>query len=132
MRCRNSCAAEGFRARIFGIRLTHWNQGPCGVSAGSGTLFPMAVPPASVSHESDPERTAELPALDPAAHPPEPGEPPAASRTDTWVAPGPIRPEGAESPPAQALEATLRETQARLPAKAERLAHVERAREHAQ
>ena len=92
----------------------------------------MAVPPASISHESDPERTAELPALDPAAHPPEPGEPPAASRTDTWVAPGPIRPEGAESPAAQALEATLRETQALLAAKAERLAHVERAREHAQ
>src|SRR5690348_15359047 len=91
----------------------------------------MAVPPASVNRDSDPERTAELPVLDPAAHPPKAGESPNAT-TDTWAAPARLRPEGAESPAAQALEATLRETQARLTARNERLAQVERAREHAQ
>ncbi len=91
----------------------------------------MAVPPVSVSRDSDPERTAELPVLDPAAYRPEPDESPT-ERTDTWAAPVPLRPEGAESPAAQALETRLRETQARLAAKNERLAQVERAREHAQ
>ena len=56
----------------------------------------MSSPPASSDAESDPERTAELPVLDPAAYAAA-GEHPQ-SRTDTWIAP-PAAARPAEAPP---------------------------------
>ncbi|HEY0766450.1 MAG TPA: FHA domain-containing protein [Steroidobacteraceae bacterium] len=101
----------------------------------------MSAPPASPHAESDPERTAELPVLDPTAY--------AAagehhqSPTDTWVAP-PLAARPAEAPPpagateagqaevtVSGLSAKLRETQELLASKGERLTQVERARDEA-
>src|SRR5579862_3949222 len=107
--------------------------------------------PVSTPLDSDPERTAELPVLDPSS--PAPGER-AKSRTDTWVSPPPPqrapevrsgdtttqhRAESAASgerrraePGVQALTAKLHETQTQLAGKQERLAQAERARDEAQ
>jgi chromosome segregation ATPase len=100
----------------------------------------MSSPPASSHAESDPERTAELPVLDPTAY--------AAaaehhqSRTDTWIAP--LAASAAEPPPPaaateagpaavteQAPSAKLRETQELLASKGARLTQVELARDEA-
>ncbi len=109
----------------------------------------MSSPPLSSDAESDPERTAELPVLDPAAYAAA-GEH-RQSGTDTWVAPAPAgRPaeapppaaRPAEAPPPagearharltrQALSAKLRETQEVLASKDARLTQVERARDEA-
>ncbi len=114
----------------------------------------MSSPPASSDAESDPERTAELPVLDPAAA----GEHPQ-SRTDTWVAPAlaarpaeaappaeapPPAARPAEAPPPagaaevrrakltrQALSAKLRETQELVTSEGARLTQIERARDEA-
>jgi chromosome segregation ATPase len=101
----------------------------------------MSSPPASTDVESDPERTAELPVLDPAAY--------AAARehhqprTDTWIAPSPAAPPAGAPPPAAATEAgpaagteqapsaKLRETQELLASKGARLTQAERARDEA-
>ena len=109
----------------------------------------MSSPPLSSDAESDPERTAELPVLDPAAYAAA-GEH-RQSGTDTWVAPAPAaRPaeapppaaRPAEAPPPagearharltrQALSAKLRETQEVLASKDARLTQVEHARDEA-
>ena len=110
----------------------------------------MSPPPASPHAESDPERTAELPVLDPAAHAAA-GEQ-HQSPSDTWVAPLPARlaealasaARPAEAPPPaaateagpaavteQVLSAKLRETQELLASKGARLTQVERARDEA-
>ena len=109
----------------------------------------MSSPPLSSDAESDPERTAELPVLDPAAYAAA-GEH-RQSGTDTWVAPAPAaRPaeapppaaRPAEAPPPagearharltrQALSAKLRETQEVLAGKDARLTQVEHARDEA-
>src|SRR6202521_3823396 len=116
----------------------------------------MSSPPAKSDADSDPERTAELPVLDPAAYAAA-GEH-RQSRTDTWVAaapaarpaeaPPPAAPRAedppraarpAEAPPPagaetrharltrQALSAKLRETQELLASKGARLTQVEHA-----
>ena len=63
----------------------------------------MSSPPAKSDAESDPERTAELPVLDPAAYAAA-GEHPQ-SRTDTWIAPPPAARPAEAPPPADAAEA---------------------------
>jgi hypothetical protein len=109
----------------------------------------MSSPPAPSDAESDPERTAELPVLDPAAYAPA-GEH-RASQTDTLILP-PLAAHPAEAPPPaarpaeapppagearharltrQALSAKLRETQEVLAGKDARLTQVEQAREEA-
>src|ERR1700736_4016098 len=91
----------------------------------------MSSPPASSHPESDPERTAELPVLDPTAYAAA-GEP-HQSGHDTWIVP-PLVARPAEAPPAaaateagpaagteQAPSAKLRETQELLASKGARL-----------
>jgi chromosome segregation ATPase len=104
-------------------------------------MHPMSSPPASSDAESDPERTAELPVLDPTAY--------AAaaehhqSKTDTWVAP-PLAARPQEAPPSAAAtgpgpapgtepapSARLREAQELLASKGAHLTQVERARDEA-
>src|SRR5436853_56666 len=108
----------------------------------------MPSPPAPSHPESDPEGTAELPLLDPAAEAAAREE--RQSQTDTWVAPLPARlaealaqaaPLAEAPPPAgaaparqaqlteQALSAKLHETQDLLASKSARLTQVERARD---
>jgi chromosome segregation ATPase len=101
----------------------------------------MSSPPASSHAESDPERTAELPVLDPTAYAAA-GEHPQ-SRTDTWLAPPPAARPAEAPPPAAATEAgpaagtehapsaTLRETQELLASKGARLTQAEHARDEA-
>jgi chromosome segregation ATPase len=99
----------------------------------------MSSPPASSHAESDPERTAELPVLDPTAYAAA-GEP-HPSGTDTWIvpalaAPQPEAPAAAtEAGPAagteQAPSAGLHETQELLAGQGARLAQVEGARDEA-
>jgi len=111
----------------------------------------MSSPPVSSDAESDPERTAELPVLDPTAYAAA-GEH-RQSRTDTWVAPAPAaRPaeapppaaRPAEAPPPagvaearharltrQALSDKLRESQGLLAGKDARLTQLEHARDEA-
>src|SRR5882762_5627005 len=99
----------------------------------------MSSPPLSSDAESDPERTAELPVLDPAAYAAA-GEH-RQSGTDTWVAPAPAARPAEAPPPAgearharltrQALSAKLRETQEVLASKDARLTQVEHARDEA-
>jgi chromosome segregation ATPase len=101
----------------------------------------MSSPPASSDAESDPERTAELPVLDPAAYAAA-GEQPQ-SRTDTRIAPPPAARPAEAPPPALAPQARqaqltepapsakLRETQELPASKGARLTQVERARDEA-
>ena len=111
----------------------------------------MSSPPASSDAESDPERTAELPVLDPAVYAAAGAHP--QSRTDTWIAPVPAARPAEAPPPAarpaeaplpegaaearharltrQALSAKLRETQELVASKDVRLTQVEHARDEA-
>jgi len=101
----------------------------------------MSSPPASSHPESDPERTAELPVLDPTAYAAA-GEP-HQSGTDTWIVPA-LAASPAEAPPPaaateagpaagteQAPSAELHETQELLASRGARLTQVERARDEA-
>jgi chromosome segregation ATPase len=98
--------------------------------------------PATPHLESDPERTAELPVLDPAAYAAAAERNPA--RTDTWIQPA-LAPAAAGAPAAPAakaaappeaagegLSARLREAQGQLLVREQRLAQAERERDAAQ
>ena len=101
----------------------------------------MSSPPASTHPESDPERTAELPVLDPTAY--AAAGDPHQSGTDTWIVPAlaacpaeapPPAADTEAGPPAgaeQAPSAKLRETQELLASQDARLTQVERARTEA-
>ncbi len=110
----------------------------------------MSTPTASTHLDTDPDRTAELPVLDPMAYAAAERQ---KSRTDTWVTPPPV-PRAAEPPAARAAEtsaaksaevrkperpepaappaAKLSDTQGVSGARSERLAQAERARDEAQ
>src|ERR1700704_5561780 len=101
----------------------------------------MSSPPASTHPESDPERTAELPVLDPTAY--AAAGDPHQSGTDTWIVPALAACPADAPPPAanpepgpaagteKAPSPKLRETQELLASQDARLTQVERARTEA-